>query len=254
MIQMYSTPGYKICHHVGKQFVNDRLIRLVEDVITDYAQMQDESYMERITCRADWDKPLEEIIDLNRLVTDQTFASDCLMALLPDAFSRFPSAPTQALNIFFSLYQLLKSRNEYKPDLYMEYMLIQIIYAELDLCKDEVPPHKQIQRIPEPERSKMLQELIAGCSDEVSDDGTPEEYAEELMVYYEDLEEYIMTCFEDTDCLLLDEMTPEAMMESGFADRFGVHIFGDTRKMSLESNDGVRIDFDFSPWIGEDKD
>ena len=45
MLEMYSLPGGKVCYSAGKKFVNDRLIELLEDVILEYVQSYDTSYM-----------------------------------------------------------------------------------------------------------------------------------------------------------------------------------------------------------------
>ena len=49
-------PGSGKCQEYGKRVVNERLSALVEDVVKDYVQMCDDSYMERITASTDWDK------------------------------------------------------------------------------------------------------------------------------------------------------------------------------------------------------
>ena len=60
-----------MCYEYGRRFVNDRLIQLVEDVIAEYAQMGDSSYMANIKSSKDWEKPLGTIIDLDRMRKDE---------------------------------------------------------------------------------------------------------------------------------------------------------------------------------------
>ncbi len=258
MLQMYCTPGAEKCREIGKKFVNDRLIALMDDAIVAYVDMFDEEerYRERITCSADWEKPLEEIVDLERLSHDEKFYDDYLdfNGLVPRTVG-----PQQALHDFFSLRRLLKARKEYKPELSMEYILYALIEMELDFCKDEPELHERRKRIPEPDRSAMMEELRTEAAEnmesapELYENETIEEVMEELMAYYEDLGEYRMTCFEDTDSLFLDDMDDTAMKDSGMADFFGFDLMGDSRKMRIESVDGGTVyEFDVSPWETEE--
>lgn len=80
-------PGEKKCQEIGLKFVNDRLIKLMDDAIISYVAMYDseDRYRERIKCSADWEKPLEEIMDLDRLSQDEKFFDEYLdmMGLVP---------------------------------------------------------------------------------------------------------------------------------------------------------------------------
>ena len=252
MLQMYCTPGAEKCQEIGRKFVNDRLIRLVDDAIVSYVDMfdEDQRYRERITCSADWEKPLDEIIDLERLSHDERFFDDYLdmMGLVPSTVG-----PQRALRDFFSLRKLLKAKKEYKPDLSMEYILMALIQMELDFCKDMPENHDPISRIPEPGRSEMMEELRVEAEEnrageeELYADETLEETAESLMAYYEDLNRYVETCFEDTDCLFLDDMDEEAMEESGFAEGFGVNVKGDEAEIKIEG-EGQKFEFTVPAW------
>ena len=62
MLLLHGTPGAEKCQEYENRFVNDRLISLMKDFVTDYVEMYDAPYRERITCSADWEKPLEEIM------------------------------------------------------------------------------------------------------------------------------------------------------------------------------------------------
>ena len=132
MLLLHGIPGAEKCQECGKRFVNDRLISLMKEFVTDYVEMFDAPYRERITCSADWEKPLEEIIDLERLSHDEAFFNDWmeLNAMTPSTIG-----PKRALHDFFSLYQLLRAKMEYKPDLTMEYILYRIIQLEMDICR-----------------------------------------------------------------------------------------------------------------------
>ncbi len=238
-----------MCQEYGRQFVNRRLIGLLEDIMAEYAQIGDDSYMEKITSSKDWEKPLETIIDLNRMRQDERFVTEWL-----EEFDLIPQTigPKRALHDFFSLYDLLKAKEEYKPDLSMEYILLRVIDSELDLCKDMPELHHKVKRIPKTVRTQMMQELIQEAikSKEMDPDikGSIQKIAREMMAYFEDLNEYINICFEDTDCLFLDDMDEDEMKQSGFADQMGVHIMGDTRKMQIIHNSGMTVEVDVSPW------
>lgn len=251
---MYVLPGGSLCYEYGRRFVNDRLIQLVEDVIAEYAQMGDSSYMANIKSSKDWEKPIETIIDLDRMRKDEKFVTEWLeeFGLIPQTIG-----PHRALHDFFSLYNLLKAKEEYKPDLSMEYILLQIIDTELELCKDMPEIHQRVKRIPEHHRTQMMQELLKEakeCKDDFSEtEETVQEMAEDLIAYYEDLDRYIETCFEDTDCLFLDDMDETEMKNSGFAKQLGVHIMGDTRKMKIDHINGGTVEIDLSPWNAEEQ-
>lgn len=252
MLQMYVDSGGKACYEIGRKFVNDRLIKLMEDVMTDYAEM-DASYIEKITCSEDWEKPIEEILDLDRLRGDEDFAEEALSDLLPEG----TDADT-ALATFWSLYDLLKAEKEYKPTLVMEHVLYYVIQMRLDFCKDMPDIYDRVERIPEPGRSQMMAELREEAKELKAGDPKTweedvEEIAEELMRGYEDLKEYEMTCFEDTDCLFLDDMDEEEIVESGIAGALGVDFMGDGREMRIE-HDGLEFGIDVSPWKMEGDD
>lgn len=249
MLLLHGIPGAEKCQECGKRFVNDRLISLMKEFVTDYVEMFDAPYRERITCSADWEKPLEEIIDLERLSHDEAFFNDWmeLNAMTPSTIG-----PKRALHDFFSLYQLLRAKKEYKPDLTMEYILYRIIQLEMDICTDEPELHEQVKKIPEPARSQMMEELLVEA--EELKEGDPEtweesipEIADQLMAYYEDLDKYVLTCFEDGDFFFLDEMDEEEMEGSGFADDFGVNIKGDEATVKIEGN-GQNFEFGVPAW------
>ena len=252
MLMMYCTPGGEKCQEIGRKFVNDRLIRLVDDAIMFYVHMcgKDERYREKITCPADWEKPLDEIVDMERLSQDEKFFSEYLdmMGLVPRTVG-----PQRALRDFFSLRKLLRAKKEYKPDLSMEYILLALINMELDLCKDEPESHERVKRIQDNDRQLMMEELRidaeqnrAGAKELYANE-TLEETAESLMAYYEDLDMYEETCFEDIDCLFLDDMDEDEMERSGMADFLGMNIVGDEAKVKVEGN-GQQFEFSIPAW------
>ena len=249
MLLLHGTPGAEKCQEYGKRFVNDRLIELMKNTVTDYVEMCDAPYRERITCSEDWEKALEEIIDLERLSHDEAFFNDWM-----DMYAMTPNTvgPQRALHDFFSLYRLLKAKKEYKPDLTMEYILYRVIKLELDICKDEPELHDRVKKIPEPARSQMMEELLVEAAE--LKEGDPEtweesipEIADQLMAYYEDLDKYVLTCFEDEDFLFLDDMDEDEMEGSGFADDFGVNIKGDEATVKIEG-DGQNFEFGVPAW------
>ena len=97
-----------------------------------------------------------------------------------------------------------------------------------------------------------MEELLADAAD--LKEGDPETYeedipeiAEELMAYYEDLDKYILTCFEDEDFYFLDDMDEDELENSGFAEGFGVNIKGDEATVKIEGN-GQSYEFGVSAW------
>lgn len=252
MLQLYMTPSEKKSEEIVIRFVSKRLLEILDDNIIAFVDMCDDDgrYYERITCDEDWDKPLEEIIDLQRMENDRRFYSEfmAMAGLAPGTV-----APMRAVHDFFSLRRLLKAKLEYKPDLSMEYILYAMIMTELDFCKSMPESHKKVKRIPEPDRSIVMKEAMAEaaeCKEEDPDlyrDESVEQIAEKLMGYYEDLGQYVMTCFEDTDCLFLDDMDEEFMEKSGFASQLGVNIQGDDTVLKVDGLDD-ETDFYIPAW------
>ena len=129
----------------------------------------------------------------------------------------------------------------------MEYILYRIIQVELDSCKDEPDLHQQIKKIPEPAREQIMKELLAEATDLKKSDPKAweediSEISNQLMAYYEDLEKYDLTCFEDEDFLFLDDMDEAEMEDSGFAHALGVNIKGDEATVKIEDN-GQNFEF-----------
>ena len=253
MIQIYHLPGGTKCWEIGTRFINDRLIKLVEDVMADYVQFNNEIYlrerfkdMSKEEVQKEWEKPIGEIIDMNRLREDDGFAEYLMDLLLPASHRR-----NKALYTFFGIYDLLKAEKAYEPELAMDYVLLMIINHELDWCEELPKYHKRIMRIPEPERTLMLAE----CEEEAAEmrrgsislnniDG------EALMAEIEDLSEYTEICFEDHDCLMLDDVDEEALENDPIAQMMGVQTKGDGFRSEIETDNGkkVKIEFNIAPW------
>ena len=97
-----------------------------------------------------------------------------------------------------------------------------------------------------------MEELLAEAADlKKGDPETWEEdipkIADQLMAYYEDLDKYVLTCFEDEDFLFLDDMDEDEMEGSGFADDFGVNIKGDEATVKIEGA-GQKFEFGIAAW------
>jgi len=200
MLQIYHLPGGTKCWVFGRRFINDRLIKLTEDVMSEFIQL-DGSYTEHFKkmtkeqAQKEWEKPLPEIIDMDRLRLDSNFAEYCMEMVLPPTHPR-----SKALYTFFGLYDLLKAEKEYKPELAMEYVLFSIIENELEWCKELPEDHRRVQRIPEPERSQMLAECEEEVKKHFSDPDLGLSFdAEDFLAEIEDLNEYMENCFEDLD-------------------------------------------------------
>lgn len=214
MLRLYNLEGQENCWRIGRKHINDRLIEMMEYVMADYAQLGDPSYTEHITSSAEWDAPLEKVIDLERMRNDKNFVEEGLKWIMPLQVFK---TRKRMLTTFWRMYDLLKAEEEFKPDLVMEYVLYRIIETRLEDCKMMPEAFKRVERIPEPGRTEMLKEL----SECVDDESTPED----LMAYYEDLEHAFDVCFEDNDCLLLEKMSERAIRR--FAKAMRIHVKGD---------------------------
>ena len=195
MLQMYNVPGGRICYKIGTRHINDQLIGLME------------SHMA-------WG---ETKGDINALRNNRAFAEECVLSLTPENCD-----PEGALNSFFSLYDLLKAEKMYKPNLLMEYILFQIIQIEIDLTMDDREANSLIEKIPEENRKKMLKEVEKLIKNGKYDD-LPDPSAEEEVSRFEDIQAYMDICFEDFDCLFLDQMTERELEERGLAKAFGIN-------------------------------
>ena len=105
MLKLYNLEGQENCWKIGRKFVNDRLIRMMEDVIVDYAQLVDTSYMQHITSSDQWEAPLDTVLDLKRMRRDLRFAGEALDWRFPAKFESLE----ELSGAFWRLYDLLVS-------------------------------------------------------------------------------------------------------------------------------------------------
>ena len=206
MLKLYRIQGTAYCTKEGTRFVNDRLLDLLESLMKEYVKVFDPSYALRIETEEDWEKHVEEIIDLKRLNKDEAFVTHYLepLGLKPDCVST-----EQVLYSFFSLYRLLKAKNVYEPTPVMEYILLSAINYKIESETKACRTMSLVMQFPREERKKILREMEMEVYklEKMSPDlyaGSISEITEEFMTYYEDMRKYPMICFENTNCLNLD--------------------------------------------------
>ena len=230
----YAPPGE--AGVIVKNFVNERLISLMEDVFVEHLVCMDTG-REAPKSRDDYVAMLDEE-KLDALRNDPLFADTIACDFAPDS-----SPKEKACSEFISLYKLLKVRNEHVPDLLMEYCLARLIDDKIeeaevlnDLAADEsfsfgedAPSgmSSTVLRIPEPDRTTVLAALEEDAAE-------GESTAEDLIRYYEELEEYIETCFWDFDFRLLDVMSEEALTESPIAQEMGMEKRRDSVQVEVK--------------------
>ena len=242
---------------IVKNFINNRLVRMMEEIILDeveFAFIMSGDYRED-----DVNKSLEELVDMDSLMQSHEFAVNVSLTYLPDDY------PVEKANReFLGLYRLLKAKNEYVPELPMEYVLNSIINNEIwqvdqiaedteeglfdDLMDDpffegiEDEEYTTIEQIPEPDRSTVLKALEKQCDDDMT--------AEELIAYYEDLRNYEETCFWDTDFALLDSMDEDTLIHSDFAAKLGIGERKDVKMFDMPMEDGksIKVELNAAPW------
>ncbi len=227
-------PGEEICAKYGIPFVNLRLKELIEEHILDSASVFDSPSCEKIEQQdpATWEA----------LRSDYAFARESIMGygLVPAHYEE-----AKALFSFWALYGAITADEPRELTLGQEYVLYHLLEQKREYCQERMRnmPEKgnlMIKRIPEPQRSEMLNELEGIIKDQLSqyDDCS----AEDLIAYYEDLEYCFESCFEDIDCLFLDEMTEEELVRSDLAKQLGI---GGIRYDYKTEVDGVKINFKF---------
>ncbi len=270
MLQLYLPPLNEEAYQIVSKYINNRLIGLMVDVIDELAFPVNfgEGFSEE-----DWSKPAEEIYDFTALAENPEFAGEIADMLLPENF------PVEKASYeFFSLYRLLKAKKEYKPALPMEYILYHLIqrgigevefineleeegaFDDLDEVYDEDDEEMKslftkedldeevttIERIPEPDRSIVLKSLKETCE--------PDEDPEELLVWLEDLREYEAICFEDTDCLFLDQMEEDELYQSDMAKLMGIEDRPDKHTVDMSMNgQPIKLDMRLAPWDMEEE-
>ena len=290
MLKLACVPEDKEAAEIVKKFVNDRLIALMEDIILDEVAWK--MAINHTLAEDDGKKSFDELVDLAELLTDMDFAQNVSLMYLPD---NFPIE--QANQVFIGLYKLLKSKNEYVPELAMEYVLFHVIHAEIsetDMINEDIADglfdgmmegledmdedddsedpeelileditdeeYTTVERIPDPDRAKVLKGLREAHAGECKPEEL-DEYVENVMSFYEDLREYDETCFWDTDFMFLDDMTEEELYKSNLNKELGIlppkeepnivsfPIKGkDGRELSIQAQ--IKI----APWNMEEED
>ena len=214
-----------------KKFVNDRLIRLMKEVIVEELSQIIELESGYINFPS-LDR-FEETVNMDELMANTEFAERINIKYLPYWF------PVEETNkVFIGLFNLLKAKNEYVPEIVMEYILYEIIYRRVDEIKalsdyileglengkiEETTflciMHDQmntVELIQEPERTMVIKKFADRLKHEedYNDEESFRLEAEDSLKDYEDLKEYVDVCFWDTDFKFLNEMTDKDLAES----------------------------------------
>ena len=249
MLDIYMMPEGEKSREIVKRHVNERLLKILDRAIKDYVMIFDDKrrYWKRITCSEDWEKSVDELFDLKQMEKDGDFFFWMQVAYLAPA----TSTPLSAAQAFFALRRLLQEKGEYKPDLTEEYVLYALIRNELDYCKDLPESGGRVIRIPEPDRNIVLEDVLAEAAGdkefepELYENKSVEQIAEDLMGYDEDLGNYVMTCFEDEDFLMLDFIDAKAMKNTLFAQTLGINTGEDDVFTRPEGEDDEDSDLPF---------
>ncbi len=257
MLKIPMLPEDPKAAEIVKNFINNRLVRMMEEIILDeveFALIMSGDYRED-----DVNKSVEELVDMDSLMQSREFAENVSMIYLPDEY------PVEKANReFLGLYRLLKAKNEYVPELPMEYVLNSIINNEIwqvdqiaedteeglfdDMMDDpffegiEDEEYTTVEQIPEPDRGTVLKALEAQCDDDMT--------AEDLIAYYEDLRNYEETCFWDTDFAFLDSMDEDTLIHSDLAAKLGIGEREDVKKfeMPMENGKSIKVEMNVAPW------
>ena len=262
MLRLPSIPQDEQAAAIVKEFINNRLIRMMEDIILDevaFSMAFSGGIPEDLG-----KKPMDEVIDIDELMQNMEFAKNVSLSYLPENY------PIEKANReFLGLYKLLKAKNEYVPELPMEYVLYSVIQNAIwqvdminqdtedglfdELMDDpffegiEDEEYTTIELIPEPERSIVLK----GLEREAEEDFGPED----LILHYEDLREYKETCFWDVDFALLDDIDEDSLIHSDLAKILGIGERQDVRQVEFSvagGNTKVKMEINDAPWDSEE--
>lgn len=283
MLEMFYPEGDYEWNAAGLVHVNNRIKEMLEDFIDYYVDSYDDSYIEHINSREERNRPLWEVIDLNRLRNDADFSEYLREVDFAPEYGWERSAAA-----FVSLYMLVCVKGVYKADLMMEHILLRLLESELDDTDEEgirvefesrlktmedfrridgfdiwreaefmgSGAHMKVVKIPEPARTFMKyiineKGILDEINDGLGDDDEPLT-VEDLLNRYEDIDEYIEWCFEDHDCLLLDKMSSAELEKSGLAACMGIHINGDATVNTMKlPGMNSEIEFRMAPWETE---
>lgn len=182
--------------------------------------------------------PLEGLIEMDKLRRDLRFAKKSIIKYCPKDYD-----PSKALYAFFTLYDILRTEKQYKPEIVMEYILYTIIIKELEMNDGDIEGYNRFRKLPEPIRTQMIQELEEVAAPGYM--GYPCPTVDYLISFYEDLERSMEFCFEDFGCKLLDHITEEKMEETGYAQKSEINI---SRSRYVTDVDGVKISVRVPRW------
>ncbi len=218
----------------------------------------------------------DDLVDMGALMGDMDFARTTSLTYLP---ANYP--PEKANQVFFGLYRLLKAREEYVPELAMEYALYKLIMhhvAAIDLINGELMDgmfdslfedlldeemretirdgeFSTIVRISDPYRRTVFDaalELVKNDSDLPEDKWN--DAAEDMIMMYEDMRNYKETCFWDTDFLFLDQMSEDELRDSEINEEMGILTpkHDNVIEFPMKDRDGkevtVKATVDIKPW------
>ncbi|MCR5452702.1 MAG: hypothetical protein K6F00_08760 [Lachnospiraceae bacterium] len=271
MLKIPSLPSDPVAADIVKKFINNRLIGMMEEIIEDEI-----AFVMAMSGGIDQDlgeKPLDEVVDMDSLMQNLEFAENVSLSYLPDNY------PIEKANReFIGLYRLLRAKDEYVPELPMEYVLDRIIENAIwqvdminedmadgffDALKDnpffdgteEEGELTTIERIPNPDRAVVLAALEKECEEiELPEDDEDDYGPEDMILLYEDLRNYVETCFWDTDFAFLDEMDEDTLINSVEAKQLGIDARTDVKKveLSLDGNINVNMEINAAPWDMEE--
>ena len=238
MIKIPNLIGDEKADAIVSRFINDRLIRIMEDIILDEVvwKMAERGELDPEAAS----KSFEELVDISKLIPNMEFAEMVSTDYLPENY------PTEQANeAFLGTYKLLKAEEEYVPNKLMEFVLFGIInkeVGEVDLInsdmlsgmfdgidvefdgfedfgddiednlidEDDVEEITTIERLPEADRIIVKNAFLELHKGEHEGEEL-ESFAENSVEKYEDLRAYFDICFRDTDCLELGEYTEDEL-------------------------------------------
>ncbi len=263
MLKIPSLPSDQKAAEIVKKFINDRLIRMMEDIIEDEI-----AFVMAMSGGIDKDlgeKPLDEVIDMDALMQNLEFAENVSLSYLPDDY------PIDKANReFLGLYRLLRAKEEYVPELPMEYVLDRVIGSaiwEVDMINadtedglfddiegdsifegiEEEGELTTIERIPDPDRAVVLKALEKECEELEPPENDEDDYGpEEMILLYEDLRNYREICFWDMDFALLDEMDEEELANSDVSKLMGIGARSDVRTVELSLDDNLKVNMEIN--------
>ena len=118
---------------------------------------------------------------------------------------------------FLGLYALLKSEEEFVPELVMEYLMNGLIETQIEILTDCGIELTE----PVPEREYIL-EIFKKEYGDITDIEIGKISAVDMLAQFEDWSGYLDVYFWDTDFLLLDTYTEEAIRNSEVNKQFGI--------------------------------